>query len=125
MRPWKAFSTTWNVSHRPHSPQALSDFRKVLAHDRRSRQRQTYFILKSIIIGNLYGVDIMEEAVEICKLRLFLKLVAQLETYDQIEPLPDIDFNVRAGNTLVGFTTLHSIRGFKRCHSGWTELDAL
>ena len=30
---------------------------------------------------------------------LFLKLVAQLETYDQIEPLPDIDFNIRAGNT--------------------------
>ena len=52
----------------------------------------------------------MEEAVEICKLRLFLKLVAQLKTYDQIEPLPDIDFNVRAGNTLVGFTTLQEIR---------------
>lgn len=55
-------------------------------------------------IGNLYGVDIMEEAVEICKLRLFLKLVAQLESYDQIEPLPDIDFNIRPGNTLVGFS---------------------
>ena len=52
----------------------------------------------------------MEEAVEICKLRLFLKLVAQLESYDQIEPLPDIDFNVRAGNTLVGFTTLKEIQ---------------
>ena len=52
----------------------------------------------------------MEEAVEICKLRLFLKLVAQLERYDQIEPLPDIDFNVRAGNTLVGFTSLDAVR---------------
>ena len=38
-----------------------------------------YFILKSIIVNNLYGVDIMEEAVEICKLRLFLKLVAQVD----------------------------------------------
>ena len=96
-------------SQRPHSPQALSDFRKVRAHvgDHAS---EPYFIFKSIIIGNLYGVDIMEEAVEICKLRLFLKLVAQLETYDQIEPLPDIDFNVRAGNTLVGFTTLQEIQ---------------
>ena len=47
---------------------------------------------------------------EICKLRLFLKLVAQLETYDQIEPLPDIDFNIRAGNTLVGFTSLDTVR---------------
>src|SRR3989449_11100406 len=62
-----------------------------------------YFILKSIIVNNLYGVDIMEEAVEICKLRLFLKLVAQLDSQDRIEPLPDIDFNIRAGNTLVGY----------------------
>ena len=52
----------------------------------------------------------MEEAVEICKLRLFLKLVAQLEDKDQIEPLPDIDFNIRAGNTLVGFTALDAVR---------------
>ncbi len=62
-----------------------------------------YFILKSIIVNNLYGVDIMEEAVEICKLRLFLKLVAQVETPARLEPLPDIDFNIRAGNTLVGY----------------------
>ena len=47
----------------------------------------------------------MEEAVEICRLRLFLKLAAQLESYDQIEPLPDIDFNIQAGNTLIGFTS--------------------
>ena len=52
----------------------------------------------------------MEEAVEICKLRLFLKLVAQLDSYDQIEPLPDVDFNVRAGNTLVGFAMFKEIR---------------
>ena len=62
------------------------------------------------MLNNLYGVDIMEEAVEICKLRLFLKLVAHLERYDQIEPLPDIDFNIRAGNTLVGFTSLDAVR---------------
>ena len=55
-------------------------------------------------------MDTEEAAVEICKLRLFLKLVAQLESYDQIEPLPDIDFNVRAGNTLVGFTSLDAVR---------------
>ena len=94
----------------PHrSPKALSDFKDVLGQvEKHSSER--YFILKSIVLNNLYGVDIMEEAVEISKLRLFLKLVAQLETYDQIEPLPDIDFNVRAGNTLVGFTSLEAVR---------------
>ncbi|MFW6257236.1 MAG: Eco57I restriction-modification methylase domain-containing protein, partial [Prolixibacteraceae bacterium] len=69
-----------------------------------------YFIFKSIILNNLYGVDIMKEAVEIAKLRLFLKLVATVgpnpgkRNYG-MEPLPDIDFNIRAGNTLVGFAT--------------------
>lgn len=69
-----------------------------------------YFIYKSIILQNLYGVDIMKEAVEIAKLRLFLKLVATVDVdYRKpnlgLEPLPDIDFNIRAGNTLVGFAT--------------------
>ena len=96
-------------TERPRSPKALSDFKDVLEQVEK-HPSERYFILKSIVLNNLYGVDIMEEAVEICKLRLFLKLVAQLECYDQIEPLPDIDFNVRAGNTLVGFTSLDAVR---------------
>ncbi len=71
---------------------------------------ERYFILKSIVLNNLYGVDIMKEATEICKLRLFLKLVAQLKSYDQIEPLPDIDFNIRPGNALVGFSSISEIK---------------
>lgn len=69
-----------------------------------------YFIFKSIILNNLYGVDLMNEAVEIAKLRLFLKLVAEVnvdykkENYG-LEPLPDIDFNIRTGNTLIGYAT--------------------
>jgi hypothetical protein len=88
----------------PHGPGKYKDFREI--HDSAATHpSRAYFILKSIILNNLYGVDIMEEAVEIAKLRLFLKLVAQVEAVDQIEPLPDIDFNIRAGNTLVGFAT--------------------
>lgn len=62
-----------------------------------------YFITKSIVVRNLYGVDIMAEATEICKLRLFLRMVADLDDPRHIEPLPDIDFNIRAGNSLVGY----------------------
>ncbi|MGI6458016.1 MAG: DNA methyltransferase [bacterium] len=83
-------------SQRKHHPDKLKHFKDVLAEMERHPNRR-YFILKSIIINNLYGVDIMEEAVEICKLRLFLKLAAQVENKDRIEPLPDIDFNIRAG----------------------------
>ena len=90
-------------------PTQHADFRAVLAHIH-AHPNEDYFVIKSIIVNNLYGVDIMEEAVEICKLRLFLKLAAQVETADQIEPLPDIDFNIRAGNTLVGFASLDEVK---------------
>lgn len=82
----------------------LDHFRKILRQVEQHPSHK-YFIYKSIIINNLYGIDIMEEATEICKLRLFLKLVSQVEKFDDIEPLPDIDFNIRAGNTLVGFAS--------------------
>ena len=61
-----------------------------------------YYIKKRIITDNLYGVDIMEEATEIAKLRLFLALVASAKTVDDLEPLPNIDFNIMAGNALIG-----------------------
>ncbi|MEN6510360.1 MAG: DNA methyltransferase [Chloroherpetonaceae bacterium] len=75
---------------------------------------EKYFIYKSIILNNLHGVDIMNEAVEIAKLRLFLKLAGTVDA-DQnkqnlgLEPLPDIDFNIRAGNTLVGFVNIQEV----------------
>lgn len=74
-----------------------------------SSNRQ-YFIYKSIILRNLYGVDIMVEATEIAKLRLFLKMVAVVDVDPRkdnlgLDPLPDIDFNIKCGNTLVGYAT--------------------
>ncbi|MBA7683801.1 hypothetical protein ES703_92186 [subsurface metagenome] len=95
-------------SDEKHHPEKFGDFRKILAEVDKHPNR-SYFVYKSIIINNLFGVDIMEEGVEICKLRLFLKLVAQVEKVEKIEPLPDIDFNIRAGNTLVGFATYEQV----------------
>lgn len=76
---------------------------------------KSYFIYKSIILNNLYGVDIMKEAVETAKLRLFLKLVSTAEPNYRadnigIEPLPDIDFNIKAGNTLIGFANEQEVQ---------------
>ncbi len=82
----------------------FTQFRKIL-EEINHHPNEKYYIYKSIILNNLYGVDIMNEAVEIAKLRLFLKLVAEVEDFDHLEPLPDIDFNVRCGNTLIGFAT--------------------
>lgn len=76
-----------------------------------------YWIYKTIILNNLYGVDLMPEAVEVAKLRLFLKLAAEAECKPDkqnlgLEPLPDIDFNIRAGNSLVGFANMKGFEEF-------------
>ena len=44
----------------------------------------------------------MEEAIEIAKLRLFLALVASANSVDDLEPLPNIEFNIMTGNSLIG-----------------------
>jgi len=67
-----------------------------------SHRSRAYHIKKQIITDNLYGVDIMEEATEIAKLRLFLALVSSAQSVGELEPLPNIDFNIMAGNSLVG-----------------------
>src|SRR5208282_3312677 len=51
----------------------------------------------------LYGVDIDPGAIEIAKLRLWLSLVVDEEETKQIKPLPNLDFKIVTGNSLVGF----------------------
>ena len=94
----------WNSQH----PNMFKEELDELYGKYRSNIR--YFIYKNIILRNLYGVDIMVEATEIAKLRLFLKMVAVVDVVPRdpnlgLDPLPDIDFNIRCGNTLVGYAT--------------------
>ena len=70
--------------------------------DARRHPSERYWMLKTLCLNNLYGVDLMEEAPEIAKLRLFLKLAAQIDNVELVEPLPDLDFNIKTGNLLVG-----------------------
>jgi hypothetical protein len=111
----RAFLEDLQRSGEKHHPEKFSDFRKIL-EDVARHPNHRYFILKSIIIGNLYGVDIMEEAVEICKLRLFLKLVAQVERVQQIEPLPDT-----STSTSVPATPWSASPLWKRLRNEWKE----
>ena len=109
----EGFLAEWDEKGKKDHPNHHKNFTEVLTRVD-SHPNRRYFILKSIIVNNLYAVDIMEEAVEICKLRLFLKLAAQVEPDARrenlgVEPLPDIDFNIRAGNSLVGYATYDEV----------------
>jgi hypothetical protein len=80
-----------------------------------------YYIKKQIITNNLYGVDLMEEATEIAKLRLFLALVASAQKVEQLEPLPNIDFNIMYGNSLIGLLRVDANQFNKHFQSSSTK----
>jgi len=71
-------------------------------HEDYQHPNRRYAILKSLVTSNLYGVDIMEEAIGIWTIRLFLKLLAHIERPEEIEPLPNLSGNIRTGNALLG-----------------------
>ncbi len=73
---------------------------------------------KLILINNLYGVDINPNGIEIAKLRLWLWLVDSYEP-ERIEPLPNIDYNLRVGNSLIGYVDLSGFKETKLTLSDW------
>lgn len=76
--------------------------RKTLATSIDRKYKNTnYYFKKDCIQNSLYGVDIEESAVEIAKLRLWLSLVVEEDDYEKIEPLPNLDFKIVQGNSLL------------------------
>lgn len=80
-------------------------------------ERTPYHFKRHAIQNCLYGVDIDASAVEIAKLRLWLSLVVDEEDTKQIKPLPNLDYKIVSGNSLIGFPfkskRLHEIETLK------------
>ncbi len=59
---------------------------------------------RRILLDNIYGVDLDQNAVEVSKLSLLLKMLEnEHETLDIDEPLlPDLSGNIKWGNSLIG-----------------------
>tara|TARA_Y100000589_G_scaffold321098_1_gene351866 strand:+ start:69486 stop:73088 length:3603 start_codon:yes stop_codon:yes gene_type:complete len=68
------------------------------------RVQETLFHEKQTIIENcLFGVDINPNSVKICRLRLWIELLknAYYKNATELETLPNIDINIKCGNSLV------------------------
>ena len=63
--------------------------------------RTIYDFKRHAIQNCLYGVDIDLSAVEIAKLRLWLSLIVDEEDIKQIKPLPNLDYKIVQGNSLL------------------------
>ncbi|HJS17834.1 MAG TPA: hypothetical protein VJ785_03745, partial [Anaerolineales bacterium] len=64
--------------------------------------RSAYDFKRECIENSLYGVDIDSGAVEIAKLRLWLSLVVDEDDPQNIKPLPNLDYKIMPGNSLLG-----------------------
>ncbi len=77
--------------------------RNVLSTFFQGNSRTPYDFKRRCIEHSIYGVDIDTGAVEIAKLRLWLSLVVDEDDIKLIKPLPNLDYKVVCGNSLLGY----------------------
>jgi hypothetical protein len=68
-----------------------------------------YEFKRHCIQESIYGVDIDPGAIEIAKLRLWLSLVVDEENYLDIKPLPNLDYKIMQGNSLIELLSTESL----------------
>ncbi|MCD6194365.1 MAG: Eco57I restriction-modification methylase domain-containing protein, partial [Candidatus Aminicenantes bacterium] len=76
--------------------------RNVLSTFIKEAGRSTYNFKRECIENSLYGVDIDAGACEVAKLRLWLSLIVDEEDIREIKPLPNLDYKIVCGNSLLG-----------------------
>ena len=91
-----------------------------------------YRLKKTTVLNNIYGVDLMGPAVEIAKLRCWLSIISELETEnvndlaeDDALALPNIAFNLREGNSLIGYTGFPEMNGDDQYRLGSFSEDSV
>lgn len=62
-----------------------------------------YELKRHAIAESIYGVDIDASAIDIARLRLWLSLIVDEEDYGTIEALPNLDYKIVFGDSLIGF----------------------
>lgn len=63
--------------------------------------RSIYELKRNAIENSIYGIDIDAGAVDIAKLRFWLSLVVDEEDIKNIKPLPNLDYKIMQGNSLI------------------------
>jgi len=81
---------------------ALTPYLSLQGEETTKQSRTIYNFKRHAIQSCLYGVDIDPGAVEIAKLRLWLSLIVDEEDINKIKPLPNLDYKIVCGNSLLG-----------------------
>jgi adenine-specific DNA-methyltransferase len=79
---------------------------KPISKEDQRLQRTLFHEKQAIIENSLFGVDINPNSVKICRLRLWIELLKNAyykedTAYQELETLPNIDINIKCGNSLI------------------------
>lgn len=77
--------------------------RLVLNSFLQKEEHTAYNFKRHAIQESIYGVDIDASAIDIARLRLWLSMIVDEEDYETIEALPNLDYKIVKGDSLVGF----------------------
>ena len=83
-------------------------------HIGENQKRTPYDFKRHAIQNCLYGVDVDSGAIEIAKLRLWLSLIVDEEERESIQPLPNLDYKIVCGNSLLGVNQLFNHKSLKK-----------
>ncbi|MGV8073770.1 MAG: Eco57I restriction-modification methylase domain-containing protein [Syntrophobacteraceae bacterium] len=73
-----------------------------------------YSLKRHTIRESLYGVDIDASAIDIARLRLWLSLIVDEDDYNTIEALPNLDYKIVRGDSLIGFPEIWNSSSFDK-----------
>jgi hypothetical protein len=97
-----------------------------IAKETQRVQKTLFHEKESIIENSLFGVDINPNSVKICRLRLWIELLknayyTEESKFTELETLPNIDINIKCGNSLISRFTLDS--DLKKALKGKWNID--
>ncbi|MEA3495186.1 MAG: DNA methyltransferase [Bacteroidota bacterium] len=97
----------YSVSYNPESG------KRYVPQEKQNLQEAIFYEKQNIIENCLFGVDININSVKICRLRLWIELLKNSfykkeSNYQELETLPNIDINIKCGNSLISRFELDS-----------------
>ncbi|MFZ5994041.1 MAG: Eco57I restriction-modification methylase domain-containing protein [Thermodesulfobacteriota bacterium] len=83
--------------------EVIESIDRITVPDKAEKPDYRYRLKRNIIENNIYGVDIQRRAVNLANLRLWLSLIVDLnvEKIKDIPPLPNLDYHIIAGDSLI------------------------
>ncbi|MCJ7484172.1 MAG: Eco57I restriction-modification methylase domain-containing protein [Thermodesulfovibrionales bacterium] len=105
-----AFLIDWHIKYYDTKKRLSASDRADAYYDSDGRVRLTARLKRQILINNLFGVDIDQQAVEVTRFSLSLKALEDTRREELYEErslfketvLPDLNDNIKCGNSLIG-----------------------